>query len=124
MRSTCWRRSRQFRPEFLNRVDEIVVFHGVDREHLAQIVDIQLERLRRRLAERRITLEVLRQPAPGLHWRASATTRSTARDRSSALIQREVETPVARLIVAGKLRDGGTVRVDVAGDELRVEAQP
>ena len=39
-------------------------------------------------------------------------------------IQREVETPVARLIVAGKLRDGGTVRVDVAGDELRVEAQP
>ena len=49
---------QQFRPEFLNRVDDIVVFHSLSREHLKSIVDIQLERLRRRLAERHITLEL------------------------------------------------------------------
>jgi ATP-dependent Clp protease ATP-binding subunit ClpB len=49
---------RQFRPEFLNRVDEIVVFHSLSREHLKQIVEIQLERLRARLEERHITLEL------------------------------------------------------------------
>ena len=51
---------QQFRPEFLNRVDEIVVFHSLSREHLKQIVEIQLERLRARLAERHITLELTR----------------------------------------------------------------
>ena len=49
---------QQFRPEFLNRVDEIVVFHSLSREHLKQIVDIQLEQLRARLAERHIMLEL------------------------------------------------------------------
>jgi ATP-dependent Clp protease ATP-binding subunit ClpB len=110
---------RHFRPEFLNRVDEVVVFRALTEGQLAKIVDIQLEGLRRRLAERRITLEV---PEAARAWLARVGYDPVfgARPLKRA-IQREVETPVARLIVAGKVRDGDTVRVDVAGDTLRVE---
>ena len=111
---------RQFRPEFLNRVDEVVVFRALTEAELGQIVEIQLEGLRKRLAERRITLEVT-EAARAILARVGYDPVFGARPLKRA-IQREVETPVARLIVAGKLRDGGTVRVDVAGDALRVEA--
>jgi ATP-dependent Clp protease ATP-binding subunit ClpB len=110
---------RQFRPEFLNRVDEVVVFRALTEAELAKIVDIQLEGLRRRLAERRITLEVT-EAARAYLARVGYDPVFGARPLKRA-IQREVETPVARLIVAGKLRDGGTVRIDVVGDGLRVE---
>jgi ATP-dependent Clp protease ATP-binding subunit ClpB len=111
---------RQFRPEFLNRVDEVVVFHALTEAELARIVEIQLEGLRKRLTERRITLEVS-EPARAWLARVGYDPVFGARPLKRA-IQREVETPVARLIVAGKVRDGDTVRVDVAGDALRVEA--
>jgi len=110
---------RQFRPEFLNRVDEIVVFRALTEAELAKIVDIQLEGLRRRLAERRITIEISDEARAHLA-RIGYDPIFGARPLKR-VIQREVETPVARLIVAGKLRDGSTVRVDVAGDALRVE---
>jgi ATP-dependent Clp protease ATP-binding subunit ClpB len=111
---------RQFRPEFLNRVDEVVVFRALTEAELAKIVEIQLEGLRKRLAERRITLEVS-EAARAWLARVGYDPVFGARPLKRA-IQREVETPVARLIVAGKVRDGDTVRVDVAGDALRVEA--
>ena len=110
---------RQFRPEFLNRVDEVVVFRALTEAELAKIVEIQLEGLKRRLAERRMTLEVP-EGAKAHLARVGYDPVFGARPLKR-VIQREVETPVARLIVAGKLRDGGTVRVDVAGDALRVE---
>jgi len=110
---------RHFRPEFLNRVDEIVVFRALTEAELAKIVEIQLDGLRRRLADRRITLEVT-EAARNHLAKVGYDPVFGARPLKRA-IQREVETPVARLIVAGKLRDGGTVRVDVAGDALRVE---
>ena len=110
---------RQFRPEFLNRVDEIVVFRALTEAELAKIVEIQLEGLRKRLAERRITLEVT-EAAKAYLARLGYDPVFGARPLKRA-IQREVETPVARLIVAGKLRDGGAVRVDAVGDALRVE---
>jgi ATP-dependent Clp protease ATP-binding subunit ClpB len=111
---------RQFRPEFLNRVDEVVVFRALTEAELGRIVEIQLDGLRKRLAERRITLEVT--DAAKTHLvRVGYDPVFGARPLKRA-IQREVETPVARLIVAGKLRDGGRVTVDVAGDGLRVEA--
>jgi ATP-dependent Clp protease ATP-binding subunit ClpB len=110
---------RQFRPEFLNRVDEIVVFRALTEAELAKIVEIQLEGLRKRLAERRITLQVTEAARAHLA-RVGYDPVFGARPLKRA-IQREVETPVARLIVAGKLRDGGAVRVDVVGDALRVE---
>ena len=87
---------------------------------LAKIVEIQLEGLRKRLAERRITLEVT-EAAKAHLARVGYDPVFGARPLKRA-IQREVETPVARLIVAGKLRDGGAVRVDVVGDALRVES--
>jgi ATP-dependent Clp protease ATP-binding subunit ClpB len=110
---------RHFRPEFLNRVDEVVVFRALTEAELAKIVEIQLEGLRRRLADRRIALEV---NEAARHYLAKIGYDPVfgARPLKRA-IQREVETPVARLIVAGKLRDGGTVRIYVAGDALRVE---
>jgi ATP-dependent Clp protease ATP-binding subunit ClpB len=110
---------RHFRPEFLNRVDEVVVFRALTEAELAKIVEIQLDGLRRRLADRRITLEVS-EAARNYLARIGYDPVFGARPLKRA-IQREVETPVARLIVAGKLRDGGTVRVDVVGDALRVE---
>jgi ATP-dependent Clp protease ATP-binding subunit ClpB len=111
---------RHFRPEFLNRVDEVVVFRALTEAELAKIVDIQLEQMQRRLSERRITLEVT-SAARSYLARVGYDPVFGARPLKR-VIQREVETPVARLIVAGKLRDGGTVRVDAVGDALRVEA--
>jgi ATP-dependent Clp protease ATP-binding subunit ClpB len=111
---------RQFRPEFLNRVDEIVVFRALTESELEQIVDIQLEGLRRRLAERRITIEVT---APARAHLAHVGYDPVFGARPlKRVIQRDVETPVARTIVSGKLRDGGTVRVDVVDGALRVES--
>jgi ATP-dependent Clp protease ATP-binding subunit ClpB len=111
---------RQFRPEFLNRVDEIVVFRALTEAELARIVEIQLEGLRRRLSERRIALEMTEGAKMHLA-RVGYDPVFGARPLKRA-IQREVETPVARLIVAGKTKDGGTVRVDVVRDVLQVEA--
>ncbi len=96
-----------------------MVFRALTEAELARIVEIQLEGLRKRLAERRITLEVT-EAARAWLARVGYDPVFGARPLKRA-IQREVETPVARLIVAGKLRDGGAVRVDVAGDALRVE---
>ena len=110
---------RQFRPEFLNRVDEIVVFRALTEAELAKIVDIQLEGLRRRLGERRITIEI--SEGARAHLARIGYDPIFGARPLKRVIQREVETPVARLIVAGKLRDGSAVRVDAAGDALRVE---
>jgi len=111
---------RQFRPEFLNRVDEVVVFRALTEAELAKIVGIQLEGLRRRLAERRITLEI--SDAASAHLARVGYDPVFGARPLKRVIQRDVETPVARLIVAGKLRDGGTVRVDAQGEALRVES--
>ena len=110
---------RHFRPEFLNRVDEVVVFRALTEAELEKIVEIQVEALRRRLAERRITLEVTAVARAHLA-RVGYDPVFGARPLKR-VIQREVETPVARLIVAGKLPDGATARVDAAGDGLRVD---
>jgi ATP-dependent Clp protease ATP-binding subunit ClpB len=110
---------RHFRPEFLNRVDEVVVFRALTEAELARIVEIQLDGLRRRLGERRITLEIT-EAAKAHLARVGYDPVFGARPLKRA-VQREVETPIARLIVAGKVKDGGTVRVDAAGDALRIE---
>jgi ATP-dependent Clp protease ATP-binding subunit ClpB len=101
---------RQFRPEFLNRVDEIVVFHGLSREHLKQIVDIQLERLRARLAERHIALELSDQARE--HLAVTGYDPSYGARPLKRVIQKELETPMGRLLLKGELADGQTVIVD------------
>ncbi|HTB20075.1 MAG TPA: AAA family ATPase, partial [Bryobacteraceae bacterium] len=100
-----------FRPEFLNRVDEIIVFHALSEEHLKQIVEIQLGSLRKRLADRHIELE-LTDRARG-HLVQSGYDPSYGARPLKRAIQREIETPLARRILGGEVRDGHHVKVDL-----------
>src|SRR5574341_504808 len=102
---------RHFRPEFLNRVDETVVFHPLTSDHLAKIVDIQLARLRDQLGERRISLVLTAAAAADLARRGYDPVYGAR--PLKRLIQLDIETPIARLLVKGELQDGGTARVDV-----------
>jgi ATP-dependent Clp protease ATP-binding subunit ClpB len=107
---------RHFRPEFLNRVDETVVFHPLETDQLTKIVEIQLERLRGRLTERRITLVVSR---PALRHLAERGYDPVYGARPlKRLIQQEIETPIARQIVKGELKDGDTATVDMKKEGL------
>jgi ATP-dependent Clp protease ATP-binding subunit ClpB len=99
-----------FRPEFLNRVDEIVVFHSLSEEHLKQILEIQLQRLRSRLAERHINIELTGDAATHLA-REGYDPVYGARPLKRA-IQKELETPLGRLILRSEVHDGQTVVVD------------
>jgi len=99
-----------FRPEFLNRVDEIIVFHALTEEQLKDIVNIQLAGLRARLAERHVTLE-LSDAARTRLVRSGYDPTYGARPLKRA-IQREVETPLAKRILGGEIHDGQTVRID------------
>jgi len=101
---------RHFRPEFLNRVDEIIVFHALTEEHLKQIVDIQLARLRARLAERHVRIEL--SDAARTHLVRSGYDPNYGARPLKRAIQKEIETPLARLVLEGKVRDGQTVDVD------------
>jgi ATP-dependent Clp protease ATP-binding subunit ClpB len=109
-----------FRPEFLNRVDEVIVFRPLTREQLASIVDIQVERLRRRLAERKIGL-VLTDAARALlaerGWDPVYGARPLKRT-----IQRLVQDELATRILKGEFGEGATVEVDVRDGELTFSA--
>jgi ATP-dependent Clp protease ATP-binding subunit ClpB len=99
-----------FRPEFLNRVDEIIVFHALSEAHLKQIVEIQLGRVRARLADRHITL-TLTDAARGDLVRTGYDPRYGARPLKRA-IQKKIETPLGKLLLQGTVKDGQTVTVD------------
>jgi ATP-dependent Clp protease ATP-binding subunit ClpB len=110
MRATVLDELRQsFRPEFLNRIDEIVVFHALSEAELKQIVEIQIDRVRARLADRRMTLEISDEAKTHL-VNVGYDPAYGARPLKRA-IQREVETPLGRKILAGEIRDGDHVRV-------------
>jgi len=108
-----------FRPEFLNRIDEIVVFERLTREQIGEIVELQLERLQTRLAERQIRLE-LTDAAKELLAEAGWDPAYGARPLKRA-IQRLVENPLALRLLDGDFGDGDTVRADARGDELVFE---
>jgi ATP-dependent Clp protease ATP-binding subunit ClpB len=110
---------QHFRPEFLNRVDEIIVFHALSEEHLKQIVEIQLGYLRKRLAERHIEIELTEAARTHL-VRIGYDPTYGARPLKRA-IQKEIETSLARLILKGEVRDGQKVSVDY--DPHRKELQ-
>jgi len=111
MRSVVLGELRQhFRPEFLNRVDETVVFHPLATTQLVKIVEIQLERLRARLAERRIQLAIT--PAALAYLGERGYDPVYGARPLKRLIQQELETPLARLLVKGELRDGETASID------------
>jgi ATP-dependent Clp protease ATP-binding subunit ClpB len=100
----------RFRPEFLNRIDEIIVFHSLNEEHLKRIVEIQLGQLRARLAERHITLDLTDRARAAL-VRSGYDPQYGARPLKRA-IQKKVETPLGRLLIQGAVKDGQTVKVD------------
>ncbi len=108
-----------FRPEFLNRVDEIIVFHSLTEEDLKQIVEIQLARLRSRLSERRITLE-LSEEAKAHIARAGYDPVYGARPLKRA-IQREIETPLSRLILKGDVKDNSVMKIDMKDGAVTFE---
>jgi ATP-dependent Clp protease ATP-binding subunit ClpB len=113
---------QQFRPEFLNRIDDIVVFHGLTRENLAEIVQIQLGRLRKRLAERNVELELT--PAAVTHFATAGYDPVYGARPLKRLLQREMETQLGRRILAGEIPDRSKVRVDWNGSELTFSTRP
>jgi ATP-dependent Clp protease ATP-binding subunit ClpB len=107
---------QQFRPEFLNRVDEIVVFHSLSRDDLARIVDIQLEQLEARLADRKLTLTLTDAARRFLAERGYDPVFG-ARPLKRA-IQHDLQDALAMAMLEGEFGEGDTVRVDAAGDKL------
>jgi ATP-dependent Clp protease ATP-binding subunit ClpB len=109
---------RAFRPEFLNRVDETILFHRLKRQHMGAIVEIQMQRLLKLLSERKISVEL------------SETARSWLADKGydpaygarplKRVIQKAVQDPLAEAILAGRVKDGDVVNVDVIGGKIAI----
>ena len=108
-----------FKPEFLNRVDEIIIFHRLSLEHIKGIVDIQLGLLRKRLAERDITLEIT--DAAKTYLAQQGYDPAYGARPLKRLIQKEIQDKVALALLKGEFRDGDTIRVDERGLELVFE---
>ena len=95
-----------FRPEFLNRIDEIILFHRLRREDMGEIVDIQFRRLNRLLEDRKITLTL---DAKARQWLAEKGYDPTYGARPlKRVIQKWVQDPLAQMLLAGEIRDGAT----------------
>jgi ATP-dependent Clp protease ATP-binding subunit ClpB len=109
----------RFRPEFLNRIDEVVVFRALTQEQLGEIVDLQLRRLRERLAERKVELEVTdeaREVIAAAGWDPAYGARPLKR-----AIQRLLENPLSLELLEGRFSEGQAVRVDARDGELVFE---
>ncbi|MEU9158933.1 ATP-dependent chaperone ClpB [Streptomyces sp. NPDC048424] len=107
-----------FKPEFLNRLDDLVVFSALSGDELAHIAELQIGRLAKRLADRRLTLDVTPE---ALAWLADKGNDPAYGARPlRRLIQTAIGDRLAKEILSGEVRDGDTVRVDVAGEDLLV----
>nr|MDJ0983696.1 AAA family ATPase [Kiloniellales bacterium] len=110
-----------FRPEFLNRLDEILLFHRLTRAQMSGIVEIQLQRLDALLAERKISLEL---DDKAREWLAESGYDPVYGARPlKRVIQRELQNPLAELILAGKVADGEAVRVSAGEGHLLINGQ-
>jgi len=107
---------RTFRPEFLNRVDEIIVFHALNREHITQIVDLMLNDLRKRLTDNEIKLEITDEAKKLLAEKGFDSQFGARPLRRS--IQRLVENPLSERILNGQVKEGSLVRVEAEEGEL------
>ena len=108
----------QFRPEFLNRLDDRIIFQSLDQSELRRIVDLQVDRLRGRLEQRKLILSLSEEAAD---WLSSVgyDPMFGARPLKRA-IQRELETPLAKAILSGRVMEGDTVHVDVQDERLSI----
>jgi ATP-dependent Clp protease ATP-binding subunit ClpB len=111
-----------FRPEFLNRIDEIVLFHRLRREDMGAIVDIQMGRLARLLEDRKITLELTPQARA---WLADKGYDPAYGARPlKRVIQKNVQDSLAEEILAGEIHDGEQVRIETGGAGIVIRARP
>lgn len=113
---------RAFKPEFVNRLDEIVIFHPLSVEALGQIVEISIDRLQARLAERRLTLAVTPEARAWLAQRGYDPVYGARPLRR--LMQREIDDRLARGILGGEIRDGDVARIGVAPDSEELVLLP
>ncbi|MGF0315689.1 ATP-dependent Clp protease ATP-binding subunit [Nocardia fluminea] len=111
---------QHFRPEFLNRIDEQIVFHRLDKEQLEQIVELILDRTRRMLAAQDIELDISQSAVDWLSERGFQPEFGARPLRRT--VQKELDNRVSRLLLDGGLDPGGTVKVDTADDDLVVTA--
>jgi ATP-dependent Clp protease ATP-binding subunit ClpB len=112
----------RFRPEFLNRIDEIILFHRLKREQMAAIVDIQIAGIQKLLAERKLTLTL---DDAARNWLANRGYDPTYGARPlKRVIQKQVQDPLAEQMLAGKIKDGDTVKVTVRSGALVINGQP
>ena len=109
---------KQFRPEFLNRVDEIITFHGLSREDLLQIVDIQIQRMAKRLEDRKYTIKLTDEAKLFLVERGYDPAFGARPLKRS--IQRYIEDPLALEILEGRLQEGDQILVDKGLDNRLV----
>lgn len=109
---------QHFRPEFLNRIDETVVFHPLAQSHIRNITRIQLQRLYQRLAERDYTMQLTDDALD--HLAAAGFDPVYGARPLKRAIQQQLENPLAQRILAGKLLPGKAIHVDVKGDELLI----
>jgi len=108
-----------FRPEFLNRLDEIILFHRLKREHMGEIVDIQIARLQKLLSERKITIAV---NEPARTWLANKGYDPAYGARPlKRVIQKALQDPLAGELLAGRIQDGDTVDVGVGDGKLTLK---
>jgi ATP-dependent Clp protease ATP-binding subunit ClpB len=110
---------QHFRPEFLNRIDEVITFHSLSRSDLVHIVEIQLGQLRKLLAERKIELEVT--DAAKVHLAEAGYDPSFGARPLKRVIQRELQDPLAMALLSGEFQDGSTIRVDYKEDSVVFE---
>ncbi|MEE8578754.1 MAG: ATP-dependent chaperone ClpB [Hyphomicrobium sp.] len=113
---------KMFRPEFLNRLDDIILFHRLQRADMGKIVDIQMGRLQRLLADRKITIELNDQARS---WIANRGYDPAYGARPlKRVIQRHMQDPLAEQILAGRIKDGETVKVTVRDGDLALNGEP
>jgi ATP-dependent Clp protease ATP-binding subunit ClpB len=109
---------QQFRPEFLNRIDEIILFKRLSRANMGDIVRIQLQRVDKMLAERRMTLAL---DAEALQWLADKGYDPVYGARPlKRVIQKDLIDPIAKKLLAGDLEDGGVIAVGAGADGLAI----
>ena len=108
---------QHFRPEFLNRIDETLMFQALTQQDIERILEIQMKRFASRLREMGITVELTAQ-AKTLLATKGYDPEFGARPLKRVLV-REVETPVSRMLIAGDLSEGSTLKIDVSGEDLQ-----
>ena len=107
---------QEFKPEFLNRIDEVVIFKSLGREEMVQIVDLLVAEVQERLSDREITIELTQQAK---EWIADKGFDPQFGARPlRRTVQRYIETPLARKVLAGEIGKGGSVKIDASGGEI------